>query len=105
MTKMTIEPRSVNIMTECPAYDVGPALPELPDFDNPKPYWYSQDPPPPIGSRVLVTFNNLGLATVRAYFTEHCYLGVEVELDQPPDWWLKSTTTAYVFGPEIRLET
>lgn len=68
-----------------------------PNREGPRPYM------PQIGERVRVTINGLGTGRAFGYFTEHGYLGVMVELDEPPAWFWKQTGShiAHVFGTEI----
>ena len=54
--------------------------------------------PPAIGDRVFVNINGFGAGTVRGYFIEFGWLGVYVEVDNPPDWYRKQIA-AY---PEVR---
>ena len=65
---------------------------------------YAGDQPPAIGSKVQVTMNGLGTGTAVGYFTECNFLGVIVELDNPPAWYTKQNGThiAHVFGLEIK---
>ena len=63
---------------------------------------------PLIGTRVNVTCNSMGLGTVSSYFFEHGYLGVKVDLDNPPDWHKKQNPGkpyALVFGSEIQAKS
>lgn len=60
--------------------------------------------PPPVGTPVIVRINGIGPGTVRGYFVEHGFLGVEVRVDDPPAWWRKQNgraRIARVFGTEI----
>jgi hypothetical protein len=54
--------------------------------------WSGPMPIPQRGDRVFVNFNGFGPGVVRGYFTEwggdKDYLGVYVECDTPPDWWV-----------------
>jgi hypothetical protein len=63
------------------------------------------DEPPPIRTRVFVTFNGFGFATVRSYFIEDGWIGVEVECENRPEWHLKQNGDDHrfplVFGAEI----
>lgn len=64
-------------------------------------------PLPKLGDRVTVTMNGLGAGTVVAYFVEHGFLGVQVRLDQRPDWHIRQNGShhphALVFGAEIEI--
>lgn len=67
--------------------------------------WSNDKFPPVIGTKVTINFNGLGSGIVVAYFFEHGYLGIEVKLDQQPDWHIKQNGKgkhALVFGAEIR---
>lgn len=60
--------------------------------------------PPPLGTKVRVTFNELGTGTVVGYFVEAGFLGVEVDPDHRPDWHVKQNPgrcNYHVFGAEI----
>lgn len=54
--------------------------------------WSGTIPVPARGDYVFVTMNNVGHGMVRGYFIEQgpdkCYLGIYVEPDFPPEWWL-----------------
>lgn len=49
--------------------------------------WSAKTPPPALGRRVNA--GHFGWGTIRGYFLEHGYLGVEVELEKPPAWLVK----------------
>ena len=49
--------------------------------------WSGAKPLPEIGTEVLVTMNSLGRATVTSYFIEHGFIGIHVQLHNPPAWW------------------
>ncbi len=60
--------------------------------------WSGKVPVPKILDRVYVRFNRFSYGTVRGYFCERgqkddgtrvLYLGVYVEPDYPPDWWVR----------------
>lgn len=51
--------------------------------------WSSATPPPAIGDRVAINFNDLGAGVVVGYFHESGFLGVTVFLDAPPAWHAK----------------
>ena len=78
-------------------------------------FWSGDMPIPQRGDRVFVTFNGFGPGTVRGYFAEwgsdQYYLGVYVECDAPPDWWVlqqiedgdeKIRLCTMAFGLEIK---
>lgn len=91
---------------------VDPAMPDksLPNMTGlqtpPTGYaWSNPSPVPPIGTNVHITLNKLGEGTVKSYFTEGGYLGVEVSLKQQPEWHLKQNgkgATAHLFGAELQ---
>ncbi|MHB8618426.1 MAG: hypothetical protein ACYDAG_02465 [Chloroflexota bacterium] len=67
--------------------------------------WSGAFPIPSLGQRIIVKLNALGHGTVRGYFHEHGYVGVAVELDRPPEWYIKQNGPQYqalVFGAEIK---
>jgi hypothetical protein len=99
-------------------------LTDYPPYDAPKrdgdtilnygdtPLWSGDGPPPRLGTRILVKMNGLGYGTVRGYFIESGWLGVHVELENPPDWWKKQTAGitgkrlwSTVFGMEVAAST
>ncbi|MGA2253036.1 MAG: hypothetical protein ABSG53_00105 [Thermoguttaceae bacterium] len=78
--------------------------------------WSGPMPIPQRGDRVFVDFNGFGPGTVRGYFTEwggdQDYLGVYVECDTPPDWWVlqqlddgddRIMLCTLAFGAELKL--
>lgn len=60
---------------------------------------------PPIGKRIMVTINKFGPGIVRAYFIEAGFFGVEVILENRPEWHVAQNGDAHatplVFGAEI----
>jgi hypothetical protein len=77
-------------------------LPANPGFVR----WGAAEPPPTIGSKIIVTMNNCGPATVTGYFTQDGFLGLRCTLHSPPEWHRrqnKGNTDGYVFGPEFRI--
>lgn len=65
------------------------------------------DAPPAIGERVEVTMNGFGPGTVVGYFVESGFIGIEVKVDNRPDWHRKQDPTnkhphPLVFGSEIQ---
>jgi hypothetical protein len=104
---------SAYYLTELPAY----AAP-IRDGDTvlnygETPLWSGDGPPARIGTRVLVTMNALGYGTVRGYFIESGWLGIYVELENPPDWWKKQNKDippgkkrwSMLFGIEVAANT
>ncbi|PZR93537.1 MAG: hypothetical protein DI537_10500 [Stutzerimonas stutzeri] len=68
--------------------------------------WSNSAPPPAIGDEVVVTINNCGPATVTGYFTQGGFLGLLVELHNPPEWHVKQnkgSRRGHIFGAEFRL--
>jgi hypothetical protein len=82
------------------------------DDKNPPPEdkvkWAKETPPPPIGTKIMVTMNKLGRATVTGYFVEHNWLGILCKLHNPPDWHKKQNPDpnhiAHIFALEFKLE-
>lgn len=61
-------------------------------------------PIPAIGSVIGVKVNSLGTGIVRDYFVQEEWIGVAVELANPPAWWRDQnpdTMVCHVFGSEI----
>lgn len=72
--------------------------------DSGVPVWSNRNPPPPIGSRVNITVNGIGMATVQRYFTQGGFLGLKVLVDTWPGSLAKQNgddRTGHVFGAEI----
>ena len=70
---------------------------------------WSGDFIPMIGDRIYVSVNSIGYGKVVGYFQEDGYLGVEVKLEDPPEWWIRNQEEfkntrmlCYVFGAEIK---
>ncbi len=75
--------------------------------------WSGKQAVPAISETVNVTMNGLGKGIVRGYFVEDVWLGIYVELSNPPEWWIKQMRHAdssparkpgctMVFGTEIQ---
>ena len=68
--------------------------------------WSGKGPIPAIGDRVHINFNSFGSGTVRGYFVEEEWIGVEVECDQRPEWHVRQNGDRHphplVFGAELR---
>ncbi len=97
-------------MTEVPTYEAAryddPKVATPANAAPGKTLWGGQDAPPAIGSKVHVTMNGLGSGTVRGYFVEYDWLGILVELHNPPAWWTKQNPQrplAHIFGIEFKL--
>ncbi len=79
-------------------------------YDRDKPIentrWSGTMPLPSKGDRVFVRINTLGPGTIRGFFMEHGYLGVYVNLENPPETYLRQNGGAniptMVFGSEIQ---
>jgi hypothetical protein len=82
--------------------------------------WSGVGKVPPLGARVRVRANSLGLGTVRAYFLSDGgdgglrFLGVAALLDDPPQWYIEQRERqvregrargdhAHLFGVEVEL--
>ena len=66
--------------------------------------WSGNSAVPAIGATVRVRINSIGTATVLRYFTEHGYLGVLVQPENPPAWYVKQNgrySPCHVFGAEL----
>jgi len=59
-------------------------------IDGTKLKW-SSDSVPDVGDRIFITFNGWGLATVRGYCHIEGFVGLLVEPDVLPDWYVKQT--------------
>lgn len=67
--------------------------------------WSGTEPPPAIGSEIVVTINNCGPAVVTGYFTHGGFLGLRCRLLNPPAWHVKQNKgnpNGHVFGAEFR---
>ncbi len=67
--------------------------------------WSNEERMPKIGERVNVTLNKLGKGCVRCYFIEAGFVGLEVILDERPEWHVEQNgddgANALVFGQEV----
>jgi|TARA_R110000787_G_scaffold56284_8_gene129463 hypothetical protein len=66
--------------------------------------WSGEGAVPAIGDSVYVKINNIGQGVVTSYFTEGGYLGVMVQPDSPPEWYVKQNgadSPAHIFGIEL----
>jgi len=69
-----------------------------------KAVWSNENPPPPIGGRVRVRVNGIGMATVTDYFVQDEFLGVKLLVDKWPDLLKQQNgadRTCHAFGAEI----
>ena len=94
--------------TEVPAYELAVYENGLPSNKPPEGVliWAGKNgAPPPVGETVNVTMNALGSADVVGYFSKGDYLGLLVEFDSPPDWYIKQNkgnVVGHIFGPEFK---
>jgi hypothetical protein len=69
--------------------------------------WSGKEPPPPIGTEIVVTmWTTPGVGVVTGYFSEAGWLGLLVRMYTAPEWFRKRNPhnmTAHIFGPEYRL--
>ena len=56
------------------------------DFEGERLRWSAPFPLPAIGTRVYITMNSIGWATVEGFFAEDGYLGVMTKAENPPQW-------------------
>jgi hypothetical protein len=67
--------------------------------------WGGKEPPPPIGTKIQTIINRCGPALVTGYWVEENWLGLMVQLLEPPEWFLKQNKgnpEAVIFGPEYK---
>jgi hypothetical protein len=48
--------------------------------------WSAHFPLPAIGTRIYITMNSIGWATVEGFFAEDGYLGIMTRAEDPPQW-------------------
>lgn len=66
--------------------------------------WSGKNEPPAIGAKVKAFVNGLGTGTVLSYFVEYEWLGVLVQLDAPPEWYIKqngANKPGHLFGIDL----
>ena len=66
--------------------------------------WVSTKPIPAIGSEVNVTINGIGRSKVLKYFVEHGFIGLVVQPQNPPTWYIKQNGAdelCHVFPAEV----
>ena len=66
--------------------------------------WVSNKPIPAVGSEVNVTINGIGRSKVLKYFVEHGFIGLVVQPQNPPTWYIKQNGTdepCHVFPAEV----
>lgn len=51
--------------------------------------WGSDKPIPAVGSEVNVKINGIGRSTVQKYFVEYGFIGLLVQPQNPPAWYIK----------------
>ena len=51
--------------------------------------WVSKMPIPKVGDEVNVTINGIGRSIVLKYFVEHGFIGLLVQPQNPPTWYVK----------------
>ena len=108
MQRIENKPNCFYNLTEIPA-DLVCMVPPPPTEnwpEGPAPKWGIRDfpTPPPIGTRVKVRINHLGVGTVQGYFSEHGWFGVHILPEARPEWHLTQNGDKnfyLVFGVEI----
>ena len=66
--------------------------------------WGSDQPIPAVGSEVNVKINGIGRSTVLKYFIEHGFIGLLVQPQNPPAWYIKQNgadAPCHVFPAEV----
>ena len=51
--------------------------------------WVCEKPIPAVGSEVNVKINGIGRSTVLKYFVEYGFIGLLVQPQNPPTWYIK----------------
>jgi hypothetical protein len=51
--------------------------------------WGSDKPIPAVGSEVNVKINGIGRSTILKYFVEYGFIGLLVQPQNPPTWYIK----------------
>ena len=51
--------------------------------------WVTTKPIPAVGSEVNVKINGIGRSKVLKYFVEHGFIGLVVQPQNPPTWYIK----------------
>ena len=94
-------------MKTCPDYETAIwANGELLNKRLGTPLWSNKAAPPAIGTTVQAITNRIGPCKVVGYATMDGWLGVMVEVLDPPAWWLKQNgtdTSGVLFGAEISI--
>lgn len=101
-------------LSELPAWEPKPHSAGVGAPPLGKVWWSGKGAPPKIGDRVDVAMNGFGPGTVRGYFVEWGWLGIYVEVDNPPEWYVKQLAQdgarrpanreglPMIFGAELR---
>ena len=65
--------------------------------------WVTTKPIPAVGSEVNVKINGIGRSKVLKYFVEHGFIGLLVQPQDPPAWYLKQNgdDPCHVFPAEV----
>ena len=66
--------------------------------------WVCDKPIPAVGSEVNVKINGIGLSKVLKYFVEHGFVGLVVQPQDPPAWYIKQNGAdepCHVFPAEV----
>jgi len=72
------------------------------EFD--KLQWVCNKPLPRVGTEVNVTINGIGRSVVEKYFVEHGFIGLIVQPQNPPTWYIKQNGAdkpCHVFPAEV----
>jgi len=56
------------------------------DFGDQRLKWSAPFPLPALGTRVYITMNNIGCASIEGFFAEDGYVGVMTRAEDPPQW-------------------
>ena len=66
--------------------------------------WVTNKPIPAVGSEVNVKINGIGRSKVLKYFVEHGFIGLVVQPQNPPTWYIKQNGAdepCHVFPAEV----
>ena len=66
--------------------------------------WVTNKPIPAVGSEVEVKINGIGRSIVLKYFVEHGFIGLVVQPQNPPAWYIKQNgadSVCHVFPAEV----
>ena len=66
--------------------------------------WVCDKPIPAVGSEVEVKINGIGRSIVLKYFVEHGFIGLLVQPQDPPAWYIKQNgadAPCHVFPAEV----